>query len=256
VSLPPLLETVNVSKRFSGLAAVDGVTLSVAAGEIRGVVGPNGAGKTTLFNLISGLYAVSDGAIRIRGEDVTRRSPEARARLGLGRTYQTPQVFPDLTVFDNVAVGLAARRPPSAREAVFGRREARRAAVETVAALLETVEIGASLDRIAGTLAFGELKRLEIARALAGDPALVLLDEPAAGLNRAEIESVVGVIRRVRERGVTVALIEHNMRVVMGLCDQVTVLDFGRTLAEGTPDAVRRDARVVEAYLGAPHAGV
>jgi branched-chain amino acid transport system ATP-binding protein len=256
VTAAPLLSVESVGKRFSGLAAVDDVTLAVAAGEIRGVVGPNGAGKTTLFNLISGLHAVTAGRIRFRGEDVTPRSPEARARLGLGRTYQTPQVFSDLTLFDNVAVGLACRRPPSAREALFGRRPARRAAVETVAALLDFVQVRADLGRLAGTLPFGELKRLEVARALAGEPALLLMDEPAAGLNRAEIEGLVGVIGRIRARGVTVALIEHNMRVVMGLCDRITVLDFGRTLAEGAPDEVRRDPRVVRAYLGDAHAGV
>ena len=252
----PLLSVEGVGKRFAGLAAVDNVTLAVDAGEIRGVVGPNGAGKTTLFNLISGLYAVSAGRIRFRQDDVTHRRPETRARLGLGRTYQTPQVFADLTLFDNVAVGLACRRPPTAREALFGHRRARRAAVDAVSALLDFVELKADLARPAGTLSFGELKRLEVARALAGEPGLLLMDEPAAGLNRAEIDGLGGVIRRIRDRGVTVALIEHNMRVVMGLCDRITVLDFGRTLAEGTPDEVRRDARVIRAYLGGAHAGV
>jgi ABC-type branched-subunit amino acid transport system ATPase component len=257
VTADALLDVAAVSKRFSGLAAVDDVSLRVARAEIRGIVGPNGAGKTTLFNLVSGLYAVSGGRIRFRGHDVTRAAPHARARLGLGRTYQTPQIFPDLPVFDNVAVGLACRRAPTAREALFGRRRARVAAVHAVTEALAAAGLDVDLGRPAGTLAFGEQKRLEIARALAGDPALLLMDEPAAGLTRAEIEALVGLVRTIRDRGVTVALIEHNMRVVMGLCDRVTVLDFGCTLAEGTPDEVRRDPRVVAAYLGGGrHAGV
>jgi branched-chain amino acid transport system ATP-binding protein len=210
-----------------------------------------------LFNLISGLYPVSTGRIVFRGHDVTAQAPHLRSRLGLGRTYQTPQIFPDLPVFDNVAMGLACRRAPTVREAFLGRRRARRAAVDAVTEALAFTGLRADLDRAAGMLAFGDQKRLEIARALAGGPALLLMDEPAAGLNRAELEALVGLIRAIRDRGVTVALIEHNMRVVMGLCDRVTVLDFGRTLAEGTPDEVRRDARVITAYLGgARHAGV
>jgi ABC-type branched-subunit amino acid transport system ATPase component len=253
----PLLDATGLTKHFSGLAALDDVALAVAGGEIRGVVGPNGAGKTTLFNLVSGLYAVTAGRIVFRGRDVTGAVPHARARLGLGRTYQTPQVFPDLTVFDNVAMGLACRRPPTAREALFGRRRARGAAVDAVAGALAFTGLRTDLGRLAGTLAFGDQKRLEIARALAGEPVLLLMDEPAAGLNRAEIDALVALVRAIRGRGITVALIEHNMRMVMGLCDRVTVLDFGRTLAEGTPDEVRRDPRVIAAYLGgARHAGV
>ena len=250
----PILETDGVGKWFSGLAAVDAVSLTIAVGEIRGVVGPNGAGKTTLFNLISGLYPVSGGRIRFRGEDVTTRTAHARARLGLGRTYQMPQVFPDLTVFDNVAVGLAARRAPTARAALTGSRQAGRAAVQAVEALLDFLRLPGDLGRPAGALPFGELKRLEIARALAGEPAMLLMDEPAAGLNHAEIEGLVNLVRRIRDRGITVGLIEHNMRLVMGLCDRITVLDFGRVLAEGPPEEVRHDPRVITAYLGRAHA--
>jgi branched-chain amino acid transport system ATP-binding protein len=245
-----VLETAAVSKQFSGLVAVDGVDLRVERGEIRGVVGPNGAGKTTLFNLVSGLYPVSAGRIRLVGRDITAAPPHARAAAGLGRTYQTPQIFPELSLFDNVAVGLAGVRPPSVREAVLGRRRSRRAVLAAVEEALGFMRLPGDLGALAGALSFGEQKRLEIARALVGNPAVLMLDEPAAGLNRGEIDELAGLVRAIRARGVTVLLIEHNMRVVMGLCDRIAVLDFGRKIADGTADEVRRDPLVIAAYLG------
>lgn len=246
----PMLETERVGKRFAGLVAVDAVDLSVERGEIRGIVGPNGAGKTTLFNLVSGLYRVTSGRIRLEGRDITEVSPHARAASGLGRTYQTPQIFPELSIFDNVAVGLAGARPPSLRDALVGRRRLRRDARTSVEETLHFVRLSVDLGALAGTLSFAEQKRLELARALMGGPAVLLLDEPAAGLNRGEIEGLVGLVGEIHARGVTVVLIEHNMKLVMGLCGRITVLDFGRKIAEGTADEVRRDPLVVTAYLG------
>jgi branched-chain amino acid transport system ATP-binding protein len=248
--MTPALETLGVSKRFEGLVAVDGLDLAVDPGEVRGIVGPNGAGKTTLFNLVSGLHTVTSGRIRLGGRDITQVSPHTRAAAGLGRTYQTPQVFPELSVFDNVAVGLAAARPPSLRDALAGGRRRRDEACSAVEATLAFVRLSPDLGALAGALSFAEQKRLELARALMSNPRMVLLDEPAAGLNRAETDVLVELIGEVRARGVTVVLIEHNMRLVMGLCSRITVLDFGRKIAEGTADEVRRDPRVITAYLG------
>jgi ABC-type branched-subunit amino acid transport system ATPase component len=251
-----VLETDQATKRFDGLVAVDHVDLAVQPGEIRGIVGPNGAGKTTLFNLLNGLYPVSAGRIRLRGTDVTTWPSHRRAVAGLGRTYQTPQIFPDLNLFDNVAAGLSTRRAPNVTDAFFGSRAARRAAVEGVEATLAFCGLPPTLSLRASEITFAGHKRLELARVLMGQPQIILLDEPAAGLNKAEVQGLTTVIRQVSARGITVVLIEHNMRLVMGLCDRVTVLDFGRTIAEGTPEQVRRDPAVIAAYLGTAHAGV
>jgi len=251
-----MLETERATKRFEGLVAVDQVNLAVQEGEIHGIVGPNGAGKTTLFNLMNGIYPLSSGRIRLRGMDVTTWPAHRRAVAGLGRTYQTPQIFPDLNLFDNVAAGLSTRRTPNVTEALFGSRAARRAAVAEVEETLVFCGLPPTLSLGASEITFAGHKRLELARVLMGQPQIILLDEPAAGLNKAEVKGLIALIKQLCERGITVVLIEHNMRLVMGLCDRVTVLDFGRTIAAGPPEQVRRDPAVIDAYLGTAHAGV
>ena len=243
-----------VSKSFGGVAAVSDVSLAVPAGRIFALIGPNGAGKTTLFNLVSGVYRPSSGSVFLAGRDVTGAPPHARARLGLARTFQTPQVFLDMRAIENVMVGAhrhldagllpALIRPP-------GFRAAERRCRDEAMALMERLGLGRYAGIEAGALPYGALKRLEVARAMASAPRLLLLDEPAAGLNAGEAEEMMAVVRKVAGAGVTVVLIEHNMRMVMGLAERVLVLVSGRMLVEGTPAEVQRHPDVVAAYLGA-----
>ena len=223
---------------FGGLPAVDDVSFDVAEGEILGLIGPNGAGKTTLFNLVSGYLRPSSGEIHLGDRNVTGLKPWALARLGVSRTFQVVRPFPRLTVLGNVAVGAHLRHR--------SRSEAERAAREVLGFLgMERLA-----DAEAGSLSLPSRKRLEIARALAIEPRLLLLDEVVAGLNPAEAEEIIGLIRRVRERGVTIVIVEHIMRVIMGLSDRVVALSYGRKIAEGTPQAVAADPSVIAAYLG------
>ncbi|HSE04672.1 MAG TPA: ABC transporter ATP-binding protein [Methylomirabilota bacterium] len=236
--MPPLLQTASLSKRFGGLVAVRDLSLEMARGEVLGLIGPNGAGKTTAFNLISGFLAPDAGVVRFDGHALTGLKPYAICHLGLARTFQIVRPFAHLSVLDNVRVGALARQPRMG--------EARARAREVI----ERVGLGAKADQPAAGLTLAERKRLELARALATGPALLLLDEVMAGLNPTETASMVGLIRSINERGVSILLIEHNMRAVMSLSHRIAVLSFGEKIVEGPPTAVANHPRVIEAYLG------
>src|SRR5208282_4944217 len=250
----PLLEVAAVTCRFAGLTAVDAVSFAVEPGRIHGLIGPNGAGKTTLFNVISGLLDAGDGSLRFRERDITTLPPHARVALGLGRSFQNLRVFADMSVLENVLAGrhnrLKVPWPASVLRLPSARSE-EKAAVARARELLATVKLEDKADALAASLAYGDQRRLEIVRALATDPMLLLLDEPAAGMNPTETAMLAELLRSVRGGGVTILLVEHDMNFVMGLCDRITVLNFGRKIAEGTPKEVRADGNVIEAYLGA-----
>jgi len=245
-----MLEATHVSKGFGGVRAVDDVSLAVREGTIHALIGPNGAGKTTFFNAISG-YAFPDrGRVRFRDADVTRVPNWRRVAMGMGRTFQTPSIFPELTVDDNVRLGVTAHAGQAFR--LRGSRGEAKAAVDRrVDELLGFVNLSARRTRPLAELAHGSQRLCEIAMSLSTQPVLVLLDEPMAGLAESESERVIRVIRDLRERlGLTVLFVEHNMRVVLSLADRITVLDRGRVLAEGTPAEIAANAAVRDAYLG------
>jgi branched-chain amino acid transport system ATP-binding protein len=248
-----LLDVVDLSRAFGGLKAVSELSFAVAPGEIVGLIGPNGAGKTTVVNLISGVLRPTGGRVMFDGEDVTRLPPHRRARRGLVRTFQATTVYADRTVRENALRGAFLHLYPGLLPAFFGtarQRSMRAQTAETVEQLLAWLELDRVADAKAGALPYGYQKTLGIVIALAAEPRLVLLDEPVAGLSAEEADHVRDAIKRVRERGITVVVIDHNMRFIAGLCDRVVVVHHGRALAQGTPSEVLGDRRVVEAYLG------
>ncbi|MEV6342724.1 branched-chain amino acid ABC transporter ATP-binding protein/permease [Actinoplanes sp. NPDC051851] len=250
---PVLLEIAGVGKDFRGLRALDDVSLTVAAGEIRGVVGPNGSGKTTLFNVISGFYRPTTGRVRLAERDVTGLAPYRLSRLGTARTFQNLRLFGDLTVRENLLVALDRTRTLSAWRyllAPIGVLRRDRVLHRRAAELLAAYDLAPLADQLPRSLPYGTQRRVEIARAMATAPRLLLLDEPAAGLNGEEVHRLAATVRAIRDSGVTVVIIEHNMSLVMSLCDRITVLAGGRVIAEGTPAEVALAPPVIEAYLG------
>ena len=248
-----LLKISGAGKRFGGLQALSDVTLSIQRGQIYGLIGPNGAGKTTLFNVITGLYQPDGGEFELNGHPYSPSSPHEVARAGIARTFQNIRLFGDMTALENVMVGRHVRTHQGVIGAVLRHRAAREeeAAIQQRAfELLNFVGIAHLAGRTARHLSYGDQRRVEIARALATDPLLLALDEPAAGMNATEKESLRVLLLTIREQGTTILLIEHDVKLVMGLCDRLTVLDYGKVIAEGSPAEVQKHPAVIAAYLG------
>jgi branched-chain amino acid transport system ATP-binding protein len=246
-----ILEINNVTKQFGGLMALDDVSFQVDEGEIRGLIGPNGAGKSTMFKIIAGFYEPTRGSIVYKGVNIEGKKPHTIAEMGIVRTFQETTLFQELSVFENALIGAHIKSRSNVLSAVLGLdRLKQQAASDKVMDVLEFMGLTARKDQLACELPLGSQRALALAIALVSEPKMMLMDEPFAGMNAEETNHMMDLTRKVRESGITIVLVEHDMKAVMGLCNYLTVLNFGKLLAEGTPDEIRNNERVIEAYLG------